>query len=77
MVVLDSLLSLSLAGNSGRLTWVRLQQPQEQCYPFLSVCAVFLCVQTMVYGCQCLGFSTCAQMLNRVTTHGACSLRTL
>ena len=49
MVVLDSLLSLSLAGNSGRLTWVRLQQPQEQCYPFLSVCAVFLCVQTIVW----------------------------
>ena len=24
------------------------QQPQEQRYPFLSVCAVFSCVQTMV-----------------------------
>ena len=49
MVVMDSLLSLSLAGNSGPLTWVRLQQPQEQCCQFLSVCAVFLFVQTMVW----------------------------
>ena len=42
--------SLSLAGNSGRLTWViKAQLPQEQRYPFLSVCAVFSCVQTMVW----------------------------
>ena len=27
--------------------WSR--QPQEQCYPFLSVCAVCLCVQTMLW----------------------------
>ena len=39
----------SLSGNSGGLTWVRLQQPQEQRYPFLAVCAVFLCVQTKVW----------------------------
>ena len=26
----------------------KAQQPQEQRYPFLSVCAVFPCVQTMV-----------------------------
>ena len=32
--------SLSLVENSGRLT-CRAQQPQEQRYPFLSVCAVF------------------------------------
>ena len=25
------------------------RQPQEQCYPFLSMCAVFSCVQTMVW----------------------------
>ena len=25
------------SGNSGRLTWVRLQQPQEQRYPVLQV----------------------------------------
>ena len=39
-------LHLSLAGNLGHLTWVRLQQPQEQRYPFLTVCVLFLCVQT-------------------------------
>ena len=39
----------SVAGNSGRLTWARLQQPQEQRYPFLTVRAVFSCVQTKVW----------------------------
>ena len=38
-----SQLHLSLVGNLGCLTWVRLQQRQEQCYPFLLVCAVFSC----------------------------------
>ena len=36
-------------GNSGRLTWVKLQQPQEQRYPFLTVYAVFSCVQAKVW----------------------------
>ena len=27
----------------------KVQQPQEQRYPFLSVCVVFVCVQTMVW----------------------------
>ena len=31
------------------ITWVRLQQLQEQCYPFLPMCAVFLCVQTVLW----------------------------
>ena len=39
----------SLAGNSGRLTWLRLQQLQEQCYPFRTVCVIFLCIQTKVW----------------------------
>ena len=42
-------LHLSFAGNSDRLTWVRLQQPQEQRYPFLTVRAVFSWVQTKVW----------------------------
>ena len=29
------------AGSLGCLTWVRLQQPQEQRYPLLTVCVVF------------------------------------
>ena len=40
---------LSFAENSGRLPRVRLQQPQEQRYPFLTVCAVFSCVQTKIW----------------------------
>ena len=38
----------------------KAQQPQEQSYPFLPVRAEYSCVQTMVYGCQCLGLLTCA-----------------
>ena len=49
LLLLLLLLLLSLAGNSGRLTWARLQQPKEQRYPFQVGCAVFSCVQTMVW----------------------------
>ena len=42
--------SLSFVGDSGHHSWLRhSMQPQEQHYPFLSVCAVFSCVQTMVW----------------------------
>ena len=44
-----SVLHWSLAGNLGCLTWVRLQQPQEQCCPFLPMCAVVLFIQTVVW----------------------------
>ena len=40
---------MSLAGNSGRLTWVRVQQPQEQRYSFLTVRAIFSCIQLKVW----------------------------
>ena len=43
------MLHLLLAGNSGSLNWVRLQQPLELRHPFLSDSAVFSCVQTMVW----------------------------
>ena len=36
-------------GNLGCLTWIRLQQSVEQYYPFLTVRAVFSCVQTKVW----------------------------
>ena len=39
----------SLAGNSGRFTWARLQQPLEQRYPFQPVRAVYPCVKAMVW----------------------------
>ena len=38
---------LSLSGKSGRLARVKIKQLQE--YPFLPVCSVFSCVQTMVW----------------------------
>ena len=50
----------------------KAHQPQEQRYPFLPVIGVCRCVQTMVYGCQCLGFLTCAQMLIDEIAHGGC-----
>ena len=65
-------LHLSLLRNSGRLTWVSLQ-PQEQSYQFLTVRAVFLCVSKQRYGCQRLGFSTCAQMLMLAIAHEGCA----
>ena len=42
--------SLSLAGNSGRLTWVRHSSRKSSAtHSYLAVCAVFSCVQTMVW----------------------------
>ena len=67
--------SLSTVGNPGGLTWARHSSCKSsathshQCAPFPSVCtipisvhSIFMCVNNM-YGCQCLGFLTCAQML--------------
>ena len=49
---------------SNRLIWVRLQQPQEQRCPFLQ-CVQHLRMSKQWFGCQCLGFFTCAQMFMR------------
>ena len=35
-------------GTVGHLGWVEAEQPQEQRYPALPLCAVFSCVQTVV-----------------------------
>ena len=51
----------------------KAQQLQEQCCPFLLVSAVFSCVQTMVCGCQGLGFLMCAQILIPAITHMGCT----
>ena len=52
-------LHLSPAGNLDRLTWIRLQQLQEQCFPFLnSESSIF--VRPNKDGCQCLGSLMCA-----------------
>ena len=50
----------------------KAQQPQVQRYPFLSVCVVFR-VSRRWYGCQCLGFLTCTQMLMQAIAHGGCT----
>ena len=64
--------SLSHAGNSGCLSLVRLQLLQEQRYPLLPVCAVFLCVRQW-HVCQCLGYLTCAPMLMHAIAGRGCT----
>ena len=54
----------------------KAQQLQEWCYRFLWVCAVLSFVQTAWYGCQCLIFLMCTQMLRHVIAHGG-AVRTL
>ena len=61
------------SGSLGRLTWVRLQQPQEQCYPVLQVHAgtfhVFVIHQTLTWT---TGSLTCVIIIPmRVYTHGS------
>ena len=58
----------------GKFGWPhpgKAQQLQKQCYPFLSACGVFSCVQTMLW-LPVFGFLTCAQMLMHATAHGGC-----
>ena len=65
-IYLFILFYLFLAVNSGGLTWVRLQPPQEPRCPLLTVPAIFSCVKKKEkkrHGCQCEGSLTCAQML--------------
>ena len=45
--------------------------PQEQCYPCFPVRAKCWCVQATVW--QCLGLSTCTQMLMHVIAHWGCT----
>ena len=65
--------SLSLVGFLGRLTWIRLQQPQEQCHPYLPACAAFSCVQTMVWLAVFGIFFTHMQMLMHATAYRGCT----
>ena len=67
--------SLSLVGNSGRLTWViKAHLPQEQLGSrFLSLCVQYFCVSKQLHGSQCLGLSTCAQMLMYAIARGGCT----
>ena len=58
-------LHLSLAGYPGLLTWVSLQQPQEQRYPFLQ-CLWYFRVSMQRYGCQCLESLTFSRYVTSV-----------
>ena len=49
----------------------KAQQLQEQCYPFLSACVVFSCVQIMLW-LPVFGIWMCAQVLMHVIAHGGC-----
>ena len=60
-----------LCGKFGLPYLDKAQQPHEQYYPFLSVCAVLSCAETMVR-LPVFGFSTCAQMLVHAIAHGGC-----
>ena len=74
MVIFLLMLDWSRVRNLGRLTLVRPQQLQEQCYPFLLACAVF-CLWSDTGMAASVGFFfTCAQMLMHVTAHGGCTL---
>ena len=55
-------LQLSLAANLDHFIWVRFQQLQEQCHPFLTVHAVFSCVQTKVWLSMLRSFNVCTDV---------------
>ena len=57
--------------SSGRLTWVGLQQLQEQCYPSYNVS--YFRVSKQWYSCQCLGFLTCAHTFYVCNWQGSCT----
>ena len=67
---LFSRISLSLAGNSGRLTRVRHSSHKSSATHSLR------CVQRFRVsnnGCQCLGFFKCAQIVTHEIAHGGCT----
>ena len=66
--------SFILWKNWGCLTWVSLQQLQEQCYPLLTVWAVFfvLHVSKQSYSCERLGSLMCTQMLMYAIAYEDC-----
>ena len=64
--------SLPLAGNSGRLTWVRHNSCKSSATHSYQ-CVQYFCVSEQWYVCQCLGFLTCTQMLMHAITHRGCT----
>ena len=65
--------SLSLAGNSGHLTWVRHSSRKSSAIPISCQCVQYFRVSKQWYGCQCLGCLTCTRILMHVIAHGGCT----
>ena len=63
--------SLSLAGNSGHLTWVRYSGHKSSATHSCQ-CVQYFRVSKQWYGCQCLGFLTRAQMFLHAIAHRGC-----
>ena len=58
--------------NSGRLTWVRNSSRKSSATYFYQ-CVQYFRVSKQWYGCKCLGFLTCVQMLMCAIAHGFCT----
>ena len=67
--------SLSLAGNSGRLTRVIRQSSRKSSaiYPLLLVCAAFCVCSINGMAARVWEFLTCAQVLMHAIAHGGCT----
>ena len=65
---------MSLAGNSGRPTWVRHSSRKSSAtHSCQCVYYFFVCPNNGIRGCQRLGFLTCTQMLMHAIAHGGCA----
>ena len=61
--------SLPLVGNSGHLTWVRHSSSKSSA-TYSYQCVQYFRVFKQLFGCLCLGFSTCSQMLKHAIARG-------
>ena len=62
--------SLSAVGNSGRLTCIRHSSCKKSSATHSYQWVRYFPVSRQCYGCHCLGFLTCAQMLNHANAPG-------
>ena len=62
-------LRCALTGKLGRLTWVRHSSPRSNT-TYSYQCVQYFRVSKQWYGCTCLGFLTCAQLLLHAIAHG-------
>ena len=64
--------SLSFGGNSGRPNWAR-HGSRKSSATHSYQCVQYFPVSRQWYGCQCLGFLTCTQMLMHAIAHRGCT----